>query len=66
MTDDFLRDDPNREAILNGEMRFDAVSAREIYPKMKFLNMTEVKSIRHGPFRNLEFTVPQSLPGLVR
>ena len=30
MTDAFLQGDPNREAILNGEFRFDAISAREI------------------------------------
>lgn len=41
MTEDFLRDDPNRDAVINGEMRFDATSAREIYPKMKFLPDTQ-------------------------
>lgn len=41
MTDEFLKDDPNREAILSGDARFDAVSAREIYPKMKFLPNTQ-------------------------
>ena len=41
ITEDFLKDDPNREAILNGEMRFNADSAREIYPKMKFLPDTQ-------------------------
>ena len=41
MTDSFLKDDPEREAIINGEKRFDAVSAREIYPKLKFLPNTQ-------------------------
>lgn len=41
MTEDFLKDDPNRDAILGGEMRFDAVTAREIYPKMDFLPNTQ-------------------------
>lgn len=41
ITDDFLKDDPEREAILNGEKRFDAESAREIYPKMNFLPNTQ-------------------------
>ena len=40
MTDDFLKDNPNREAILNGEFRFDAVSARALYPELKFLPKT--------------------------
>lgn len=40
MTDDFLKDNPNREAILNGEYRFDAVSARALYPELKFLPKT--------------------------
>ena len=37
MTDVFLKGDPEREKIINGEKRFDAVSAREIYPKLNFL-----------------------------
>ena len=37
MTDDFLAGDPERDAILDGEKRFDAVSARAIYPKLNFL-----------------------------
>ena len=37
MTDDFLRGDPEREAILNGEKRFTAESARALYPKLHFL-----------------------------
>lgn len=36
-TADFLAGDPEREAILNGEKRFDAASARAIYPKLDFL-----------------------------
>ena len=40
MTDEFLKDDPDREAILNGEYRFDSVSARKIFPKMNFLPNT--------------------------
>lgn len=41
MTDDFLKGDPEREAILNGEKRFDSASAREIFPKMNFLPNTQ-------------------------
>lgn len=41
MTDAFLKDNPEREAILNGEKRFDAESAREIYGKMHFLPNTQ-------------------------
>lgn len=41
MTDEFLKDDPEREAILNGDKKFDAESAREIYKKMKFLPDTQ-------------------------
>ena len=37
MTDEILADEPDREAILNGTKRFDAVSARAIYPKLNFL-----------------------------
>lgn len=37
MTEEFLKDDPEREQILNGEKRFDAESARELYKKMHFL-----------------------------
>ena len=40
MTEDFLSDNPEREAILNGEYRFDAVSARAIYPELDFLPKT--------------------------
>lgn len=41
MTDDFLKDDPERESILSGEKRFDAVSARALYPQMRFLPNTQ-------------------------
>lgn len=41
MTDDFLRGNPERNAILNGEKRFDAKSAREIYKQMNFLPNTQ-------------------------
>lgn len=37
MTDDFLKDDPEREAIINGDKVFDRESARAIYPKLDFL-----------------------------
>ena len=41
MTDDFLKDNPDRDAILNGEKRFDAAAAREIYRQMRFLPNTQ-------------------------
>ncbi len=41
MTEDFLKDDPEREAIINGQKKFDAESARAIYPKLKFLPNTQ-------------------------
>jgi ferredoxin len=41
ITDDFLKDNPEREAILNGEKRFDANSAREIYKELNFLPNTQ-------------------------
>lgn len=41
MTDEFLKDHPQRDAIIHGEKRFDAESAREIYPEMKFLPNTQ-------------------------
>lgn len=41
MSEDFLKDDPEREAILNGEKRFDADSARQIYKKLNFLPNTQ-------------------------
>ncbi|MBQ8509839.1 MAG: 4Fe-4S binding protein [Clostridia bacterium] len=40
MKADFLAGDPEREAIINGEKRFDAASARAIYPKLRFLPNT--------------------------
>lgn len=41
ITEDFLKDNTEREAILNGEKRFDSVSAREIYKEMNFLPNTQ-------------------------
>ena len=41
MTEEFLKDHPEREAIINGEKRFDAESAREIYKEMNFLPNTQ-------------------------
>jgi len=41
ITEEFLKDHPEREAILNGEKRFDAESARALYPEMKFLPNTQ-------------------------
>lgn len=41
MTDDFLRGDPEREEIINGDKRFDSESARKIYPKLNFLPNTQ-------------------------
>ncbi len=40
MTEDFLKDHPEREAILNGDKVFDAESARALYPYLKFLPPT--------------------------
>ena len=40
MTEETLKDHPEREAILNGEKRFDAESAKKIYPELKFLPTT--------------------------
>ena len=40
MKDDFLSGNPDREAILNGEYRFDKESANAIYPELKFLPNT--------------------------
>lgn len=37
LTDAFLKDDPRREEILDGRFRFDAITARELYPSLKFL-----------------------------
>lgn len=41
MTDDFLKDNPERELIINGEKHFDRKSAREIYPSLRFLPETK-------------------------
>ena len=41
MTEHFLADHPRREAILDGSFRFDAESARKIYPQMQFLPNTQ-------------------------
>lgn len=41
MTDDFLKGNPERDAIINGEKRFDAESARKIYPSLEFLPKTQ-------------------------
>lgn len=40
ITEDFLKDDPEREAILNGAKRFDSTSARALFSKMDFLPNT--------------------------
>ncbi|MBR6737905.1 MAG: epoxyqueuosine reductase [Clostridia bacterium] len=37
ITDEFLKNNPEREAILNGEKKFDKESAQAIYPELKFL-----------------------------
>lgn len=37
ITDRFLAEHPQREAILKGKMRFDAESARKLYPQLDFL-----------------------------
>ena len=37
LTEDFLKDDPKREAILRGDERFDSNSARSVYGKMNFM-----------------------------
>lgn len=41
MTKDFLKNDPDREAVINGTKRFDKQSARELYPKLNFLPQTQ-------------------------
>ena len=41
MTEDFLKDHPDREAILSGQKRFDDQSARELYKEMNFLPNTQ-------------------------
>lgn len=40
MKDDFLKGHPDREKIINGEMRFDRESAQELYPHLSFLPQT--------------------------
>lgn len=42
MKEDFLKGDPEREKILNGEKRFDSESAQKIYPKLNFLPKTHL------------------------
>ncbi len=42
MTDEFLKDHPEREAILNGEKHFDSESAQEIYNHLHFLPNTHL------------------------
>ncbi len=41
ITEEFLKGNPERDAILNGKKRFDAQSAREIYKEMDFLPNTQ-------------------------
>ena len=41
ITNEFLKGHPEREAILNGQKRFDAASAREIYKHLNFLPNTQ-------------------------
>ena len=41
MTEDFLKGHPDREAILDGKVHFDADSARALYPHMNFLPNTQ-------------------------
>lgn len=41
ITDEFLKDNPERDDILNGNKRFDAESARKIYKEMSFLPNTQ-------------------------
>lgn len=40
MNEDFLKDHPERDAIINGEKRFDSDSAKDIYGYLKFLPNT--------------------------
>ena len=40
LTNDFLRNNPEREKILDGKKKFDSHSAREIYPALRFLPNT--------------------------
>jgi epoxyqueuosine reductase len=41
LTEDFLKDDPERELILDGKKRFDENSAKRIYPQLSFLPTTQ-------------------------
>lgn len=41
MTNDFLKGHPERDAVINGEKRFDASSAREMYKNLDFLPKTQ-------------------------
>ena len=41
ITDEFLKDNPERDAILNGEKRFNSESARKIYSELNFLPNTQ-------------------------
>lgn len=41
ITDDFLKDNPERDVILDGKKRFDAQSARSIYKELDFLPNTQ-------------------------
>lgn len=45
MTEDFLRDHPDREAILNGEMRFHKENAKELVEKIQFLPDTQYRYV---------------------
>lgn len=40
MSEDFLKDHPEKQAIINGEKVFDSQSAQEIYPQLNFLPKT--------------------------
>ncbi len=40
MKADFLKDNPEREDIINGKKRFDSESAKQIYPQLRFLPQT--------------------------
>lgn len=42
MTEEFLKDNPERETILSGEKKFDSQSAKEIYNELKFLPATHL------------------------
>ena len=38
--EEFLKDHPEREAIINGKKHFDSESAKELYPQLRFLPET--------------------------